>query len=73
MFYTVFSQQKNPITHLTARPKHLPLEKLWSSCLKEFGLSEDKLSTEEGKDLYAYLDTEAVTRVEDFSLEVARE
>ena len=37
------------------------------------GLSEDELSTEEGEDLYAYLDTEAVIRVEDSSLEVARE
>ena len=32
---------------------------------EEFGLSEDELSTEEGD---AYMDTDAVTRVEDFPL-----
>ena len=30
---------------------------------EEFGLSEDKLSTEEREDLYSYPDTEAVKRV----------
>ena len=65
----MISQQKKSIACLAAWLKHLLLAKLWSSCR----LSEDELSTEEGEDLYAYLGTEAVTRVEDYSLDVARE
>ena len=41
---------------------------------KEFGQSEDELSTEEEEeDFYAYLDIEPVIGEEDFSLEVVRE
>ena len=40
---------------------------------KKFSLSVDELRTKEGEGLCAYLDTEAMTRVEYFSLEVARE